>query len=53
MQRLFRESVPELTGGSDDTISLDGRLVVINTFVSDPVVPPIDVVLNWTSLVVR
>ena len=49
-QRVFPMAIPDLMGRSDFTVSPDGRLLVINTFVSDPVVPPIDVVVNWPSL---
>jgi len=47
---LFRLSVPDLLGAGDYTVSPDGRRIVVNTFISDPVVPPIDVVVNWTRL---
>jgi Tol biopolymer transport system component len=50
---LFRVSVPDLTGAGDYTVSRDGQTFVINVFVSDPVVPPIDVVVNWTSLLAK
>jgi eukaryotic-like serine/threonine-protein kinase len=49
-QRLFAVTVPE-SAGSNYAISPDGSLVVVNTFVSEPVVPPIEVVVNWPSLV--
>ena len=45
--------MPDLTGAGDYAVSRDGETFVINVFVSDPVVPPIDVVVNWTSLVVK
>jgi eukaryotic-like serine/threonine-protein kinase len=51
-QALFRVEVPQTTG-SNYTVSPDGSLFVVNTFVSDPVVPPIDVVVNWESLIRR
>lgn len=47
---LFRVAVPDLAGGNDYAVSPDGRFLVVNTFVSDPIVPPIDVVTNWTTL---
>jgi Tol biopolymer transport system component len=50
---LFRVSVPDLTGAGDYTVARDGQSFVINVFVSDPVVPPIDVVVNWTSLLAK
>jgi Tol biopolymer transport system component len=50
---LFRVSVPDLGGHSDYDVSPDGETFVVNVFLADPVVPPIDVVLNWTSLLER
>jgi Tol biopolymer transport system component len=50
---LFRISVPDLLGSGDYTVSPDGERIVVNTFISDPVVPPIDVVMNWTALLPR
>jgi eukaryotic-like serine/threonine-protein kinase len=50
---LFRVSVPDLTGCLDYAVAPDGQTFVVNVFVSDPVVPPIDVVTNWTSLLVK
>ena len=50
---LFRVSVPDLAGAGDYAVSRDGQTFVINVFVSDPVVPPIDVVVNWTSLLAK
>jgi hypothetical protein len=47
---LFRISVPDLLGCGDYTVSQDGQRIVVNTFISDPVIPPIDVVVNWTTL---
>jgi Tol biopolymer transport system component len=47
---LFRMPVPDLTGHSDYAVAPDGELFVVNVFLSDPVVPPIEVVVNWTSL---
>jgi eukaryotic-like serine/threonine-protein kinase len=49
-QRLFAVTVPE-SAGSNYAISPDGSLVVVNAFVSEPVVPPIEVVVNWPSLI--
>jgi hypothetical protein len=43
-------SVPELHGPSDYTVSSDGRRFVINTVTGPPVIPPIQVAVNWTSL---
>ena len=50
---LFRVSVPDLTGCGDYTVSSDGESFVINVFVSDPIVPPIDVVANWPALLIK
>jgi Tol biopolymer transport system component len=50
---LFRLSVPDLGGCGDYSVSPDGRRIVVNTFISDPVVPPIEVVVNWTRLLER
>lgn len=49
-QPLFKVEVPE-SAGANYSMSPDGRFLVVNAFVSDPVVQPIDVVLNWGSLV--
>ena len=50
---LFRISVPDLLGCGDYTVSQDGQRIVVNTFISDPVIPPIDVVVNWPALLPR
>lgn len=50
---LFRVSVPDLTGCGDYAVSGDGESFVVNVFVSDPIVPPIDVVANWPSLLIK
>jgi len=47
---LFHMSVPDLVGSGDYTIAPDGTRFVVNTFISDPVVPPIDVIVNWPAL---
>jgi hypothetical protein len=47
---LFRISVPDLAGHSDYDVAPDGQSFVVNVFLADPVIPPIDVVLNWTSM---
>ncbi len=47
---LFRVSVPDLGGHSDYDVAPDGQSFVVNVFIADPVIPPIDVVLNWPSL---
>ena len=50
---LFRYDVPDLTGNGDFGVSPDGELFVVNCFIADPLVPPIEVVVNWTSLLQR
>jgi Tol biopolymer transport system component len=50
---LFRISLPDPIGSADYTVSPDGERIVVNTFIADPVVPPIDVVVNWTALLER
>jgi hypothetical protein len=50
---LFHISVSDLGGCGDYTVSPDGQRIVVNTFISDPVIPPIDVVVNWTALLPR
>jgi Tol biopolymer transport system component len=50
---LFHISVADLGGCGDYTVSQDGQRIVVNTFISDPDIPPIDVVVNWTSLLPR
>jgi Tol biopolymer transport system component len=50
---LFHVNVPDFIGSGDYTISPKGDRIVVNTFISDPVVPPIDVVVNWPVLLKR
>jgi len=50
---LFHISIPDLIGNGDYSVSPDGDRIVVNTFISDPVVPPIDVVVNWLALLKR
>ena len=50
---LFHMSVPDLIGNGDYTVSPDGNRIVVNMFISDPVVPPVDVVVNWPVLMGR
>ena len=52
-QPLFRISIPDLGGRLDYALSPDRRFVVVNTFIADPVVPPVDVVVNWAALLVE
>ena len=51
--RCFTSRCPDLAGSGDYTVSPDGEHIVVNTFISDPVVPPIDVVVNWPALLKR
>jgi eukaryotic-like serine/threonine-protein kinase len=48
-QPMFALSVPNYGRSADYSVSPDGRLVVANLFVADPVLPPVNVVLNWTT----
>jgi eukaryotic-like serine/threonine-protein kinase len=50
---LFHISIPDLIGNGDYSVSPNGDRIVVNTFISDPVVPPIDVVVNWPALLKR
>ena len=45
----LQRSVPQLHGPSDYTVSPDGRRFVINTVTGPPVIPPIQVAVNWTA----
>lgn len=49
-QPLFRVAVPDIAGATDYAVSPDGRHLVVNSLVADPLVPPLDVVLNWPAL---
>jgi Tol biopolymer transport system component len=46
----FRVVVGEIAGKLDYSPSPDGQLVVVNVFIADPVATPIDLIVNWTSL---
>jgi len=50
---LFKIAVPDLLGSGDYTVSPDGERIVVNTFIADPLVPPIEVVVNWMALLER
>jgi Tol biopolymer transport system component len=50
---LFHLTVPDIIGNGDYSVSPDGTRLVVNTFIADPVVPPIDVVVNWPGLLKR
>ena len=52
-RRVVKLPVPDLAGASDYAISPDGRHLVVNTFVSDPLIPPIEVVVNWPVSLAR
>jgi hypothetical protein len=50
---LFRVSVPDVTRTGGYAVSPDGTTFVVNLVVSGPIVPAIDVVVNWTSLLAK
>jgi Tol biopolymer transport system component len=50
---LFHINVPDMFGSGDYTVSPEGDRFVVNTFIADSVVPPIDVVVPWTALLKR
>jgi hypothetical protein len=52
-RRLFRVAVPELHGPSDYAVSPDGERFVVNIVLGPPLVPPLQVVVNWTGLTSR
>jgi eukaryotic-like serine/threonine-protein kinase len=52
-QPLFELTVPNHGRSGGYSMSPDGELVVANLFVADPVLPPVNVVLNWTALLRR
>ena len=52
-QRLFTVAVPEMHGASDYAVSPDGQRFVVNTVMGPPLVPPIQVVVNWSALAAR
>jgi hypothetical protein len=47
---LFPVKVPDLGGHSAYDVSPDGETFVVNVFIADPINPPLDVVVNWPSL---
>ena len=49
-QPLFRVYVSDILGRRDYAVSPDGRFIAINAFLRDPAVPPLQVVVNWPSL---
>jgi hypothetical protein len=53
VQKLFRVAVPESAGTSDYHVTADGQRFVVNTLLAYPPVPPVQVVVNWTALLVR
>ncbi len=50
---LFRLAVAEIAGQSDYDVAPDGQTFVAASFIADPVAPPIEVVVNWASLLKR
>ena len=48
--RSSTSTVPDLLAAATTRCLADGERIVVNTFISDPVVPPIDVVVNWQGL---
>ncbi len=48
-QRRFELLVPNYGRSADYSVSPNGQLVVANLFVADPVLPSVNVVLNWTT----
>jgi hypothetical protein len=50
--RLFPVSISDPLGGSDYTVSPTGDFAV-NTLQADQAMPPVEVVVNWTSLLGR
>ena len=50
-QPLFRITIADPIGSRDYAVSPDGGRIVVNTFIADPVIPPIDVVVNWRGLI--
>lgn len=47
--RLFAVSIPDTVGGSDYTVSPAGEIAV-NLLQTNQAIPPVEVVVNWTSL---
>ena len=43
-------SVPDVAGHSDYDVAADGERFVVNVFIAGPIVPPVDVIVNWPSL---
>ena len=48
--QLFAAAVPDVDGYSDYAVAPDGQSFVLNVFLSGPVTPPLEVVVNWMSL---
>jgi hypothetical protein len=49
-QPVFRITIPDPIGSRDYAVSPDGTRIIVNTFIADPVLPPIDVIVNWPAL---
>jgi len=47
---LFRIVVGEVGGKLDYTLSPDGQRIAVNVFVADPATPPIQMIVNWPTL---
>jgi Tol biopolymer transport system component len=50
---LFAMPVFDVAGYRDFDVSADGQTFVVNVLIARPVVPPIDVVVNWPSLLAK
>jgi Tol biopolymer transport system component len=53
VERLFRVAVPDSGRSSDYHVRADGKLFVVNTILGYRPVPPVQVVVSWTSLIAR
>jgi len=50
---LLHISVPYLAGSPDYSVAPDGQTFVVNEFVAGPPTTPVQVVVNWTTLLKR
>jgi Tol biopolymer transport system component len=50
---LFRANTPEFLGTSNFDVTRDGQTFVVNTLIAYPPVPPVRVMVNWTSALDR
>jgi eukaryotic-like serine/threonine-protein kinase len=53
VQRLFRATVSDFAVTSDFDVTADGQQFVVNTLIGHQPVPPVQVLFNWTALLVR